>query len=106
MDNLAIQRSLIILEERYRELREMGERRFQALEAERAAAAKIAEELKLQLAAQVDATQQAQQASDEYANRLTALKVQLARFKDERAAAVAGVQRLRHLAHHTTVARP
>jgi chromosome segregation ATPase len=36
VDSLAIQRSLTLLEDRYRELREIGEKHFQAWEAERA----------------------------------------------------------------------
>jgi hypothetical protein len=34
MDSLAIQRSLTILEDRYRELRKIGEQRFESFESE------------------------------------------------------------------------
>jgi len=47
VDSLAIQRSLTILEDRYRELREIGEKRFQAWEKESG-------ELKEQLVAQAE----------------------------------------------------
>jgi len=46
MDSGAIQRSLIILEERYHELREIGQARLQAWEVEKSAAAMLVEDLK------------------------------------------------------------
>ena len=47
LDSLAIQRSLTILEDRYRELREIGKKRFEAWEKESA-------DLKQQLTAQAE----------------------------------------------------
>lgn len=82
MDNLAIQRSLTVLEDRYRELLEMGETRFQALEAEKAAASKSAEELKQQLAAQTEAVQQAQKARDELMARVKDLEGETAQLRE------------------------
>jgi len=71
VDSLAIQRSLTILEDRYRELREIGEKRFQAWEKGRG-------ELKEQLAAQAEALQQVQTARDAEAARAESLGEELA----------------------------
>ncbi|MCX5969542.1 MAG: hypothetical protein NTV57_18300 [Cyanobacteria bacterium] len=65
---------------------------------EKVAAQQSAADLKQQLTTQRDALQQAEKARDDYANRLKDLNVELAKFKTERGAAVAGLQRLRHLA--------
>ena len=102
VDNLAIQRSLTVLEDRFRALREMGETRFQALEAEKAAAAKSAEELKQQLAAQTEATQQAQKARDEQASRVKTLEAKLAQQTGTLAVIAEALPRLRQLAHQPT----
>ena len=90
MDSLAIQRSLTILEDRYRELREIGEKRFESLEKEKA-------ELKQQLSSQAEALQQAQQTRDEQAAQIQALGNELAQLQDRQAVAAAGLQRLRQL---------
>ena len=58
VDSLAIQRSLTILEDRYRELREIGEKRFEAWEKEKG-------DLQEQLRAQAETLQQVQMARDE-----------------------------------------
>ena len=58
VDSLAIQRSLTILEDRYRELREIGEKRFEAWEKEKG-------DLQEQLRAQGETLQQVQTARDE-----------------------------------------
>ena len=148
VDSLAIQRSLTILEDRYRELRKIGEKRFEAwekesadlkqqltaqadslqqaqtardeqtakvkglegelasLKAERdaaaqehAAAQQSATELKQQLSAQAETLQQAQTARDEQTAKVKGLEGELATLKAQRDGVVAGVQRLRHLAH-------
>ena len=57
VDSLAIQRSLTILEDRYRELREIGEKRFEAWEKEK-------RELKQQLSAQAETLQQLEALAD------------------------------------------
>ena len=57
MDSLAIQRCLTILEDRYRELREIGKKRFEASEKEKA-------ELTQQLATQSETLQEAENARD------------------------------------------
>jgi len=85
VDNLAIQRSLTVLEDRYRELREMGEKRFQALEADKAATAKSAEELQQQLSAQTDALQELQRRE----SRLEKIRQAKAELEAETAAAQA-----------------
>jgi uncharacterized coiled-coil DUF342 family protein len=92
VDSLAIQRSLTILEDRYRELRKIGEKRFEAWEKESA-------DLKQQLTAQADSLQQAQTARDEQTAKVKGLEGELATLKAQRDGVVAGVQRLRHLAH-------
>ena len=80
MDSLAIQRSLTILEDRYRELREIGEKHFEAWDSEKA-------DLKQQLAAQAEALQQTQQARDEQAARVQLLEGELVKLTSERDAA-------------------
>ena len=80
VDSLAIQRSLTIFEDRYRELREIGEKRFEAWEKESA-------DLKQQLTAQADSLQQAQKARDDHAAKLKTLEADLATLKGERDAA-------------------
>ena len=80
VDSLAIQRSLTILEDRYRELREIGEKRFEAWGKETA-------DLTQQLAAQSETLQQAQHARDEQAAKLQGLQTELAALKDQEAAA-------------------
>jgi chromosome segregation ATPase len=84
VDSLAIQRSLMILEDRYRELREIGEKRFEAWEQEKAAAQQSATELKQQLTAQAETLQQTQTARDEQAARVKGLEGELATLKGER----------------------
>ena len=51
VDSLAIQSSLAILEDRYRELREIGEKRFESWEREKGESQQVVEELKKQLEA-------------------------------------------------------
>jgi len=80
VDTLAIQRSSTILEDRYRELREIGEKRFEAWEQEKV-------KLKEQLSAQAEALQQSQTAHDEQAARATSLEAELAALQAERDAA-------------------
>jgi len=80
VDSLAIQRSLTILEDRYRELLQIGERRFEAWEGETT-------ELKQQLADQSEKLQQAQKARDEQIARVKGLEAELAKLTDERDAA-------------------
>jgi chromosome segregation ATPase len=80
VDSLAIQCSLTILEERYRELREIGGKRFEAFEKEIA-------ELKQQLTVQAETLQQAQKARDEEAAKAQGLESELATLKAEREAA-------------------
>ena len=82
MDFLAIQRSLTILEDRYWELREIGEQRFAALEAEKF-------ELQQQLNSQGKALQQMQKAHNEQALRVQVLEGELVTLKAECDAAVA-----------------
>ena len=77
VDSLAIQRSLTVLQERYRELREIGEKRFEACEKQEA-------ELKQQLAAQAETLQQTQNARDEQAARVQGLEGEVAALKAER----------------------
>ncbi len=67
MDSLVIQRSLTLLEDRYRELREIGQKRFEAWEVE-------ATELKQQLAAQSAQAAEARQVRDQQAERVKALE--------------------------------
>ena len=45
LDSLAIQRSLTILEDRYREVREIGEKRFEAWEKEKGEVKGLEDEL-------------------------------------------------------------
>ena len=49
VDSLAIQRSLTILEDRYRELREIGEKRFESWEKEKLEARQMVAEMKQQV---------------------------------------------------------
>jgi len=77
VDTLAIQRSLTILEDRYREI---GEKRFEAWEQEKG-------KLKEQLSAQAEALQQLQTAHDEQAARANRLEAELAALQAERDAA-------------------
>jgi chromosome segregation ATPase len=77
VDSLAIQRSLTLLEDRYRELREIGQKRFEAWETEKA-------ELKQQLTAQAETLLQTQTARDEQTARLKSLEGELASLKVER----------------------
>ncbi len=74
VDSLAIQRSLTILEDRYRQLREIGEKRFATWDNENA-------DLKQQLAVQAESLQHSQIASDEQAHHLKALDAELAALK-------------------------
>ena len=92
VDSLAIQRSLTILEDRYRELREIGEKRFEAWEKESA-------HLKQQLTAQAETLQQAQKARDDHAAKLKTLEGDLVTLNTQQSSVAAGLQRLRHLAH-------
>jgi len=91
VDSLAIQRSLTILEDRYRELREIGEKRFEAWQNEEA-------ELQKQLAAKAETLQQAQTSRDELAARVQGLEGEVAGLKVERDGLVAGLHRLHHVA--------
>ena len=77
VDSLAIQRSLTILEDRYHELRESGERRHEAWEKENT-------ELKQQLAAQSETLQQIKETRDEQAARVQVVEGELAALKSER----------------------
>jgi len=77
VDSLAIQRSLTILEDRYRELREIGEKRFQAWEKESG-------ELKEQVVAQAEALQEVKRARDAEAARAESLGEELASLTVER----------------------
>lgn len=88
VDSLAIQRSLTILEERYRELREMGQRRFEAWEQEKATAHKCAADLQQQLSDQAETLQQAQKVRDEQAARVQVLEGEVAELKAEQDAAI------------------
>jgi len=81
VDSLAIQRSLTILEDRYRELREIGEKRFQAWEKESG-------ELKEQLVAQAEALQQVQAARDAEAARAESLAEELAALMEQKQEAI------------------
>ena len=67
VENLALQRSLTILEDRYRELREIGQKRFEVWDHEIA-------ELKQQLDALNAQLQEAKQAGDQQAERVKALE--------------------------------
>ena len=69
VDSLAIQRSLTLLEDRYRELREIGQKRFEGWEAE-------ISELKQQLAEQSAQAAEAKQACDQQAERVKALEAE------------------------------
>ena len=86
----------------------MGETRFRPLEAEKAAAAKRAEELKQQLAAQSYATQQAQQAQqaqkarDEQASPVKTLEAKLTQQTGRLGIMANALPRLRQLAHQPT----
>ncbi|MBD1194710.1 hypothetical protein, partial [Vulcanococcus sp. Clear-D1] len=71
VDSLAIQRSLTLLEDRYRELREIGQKRFEVWEAESA-------DLKQQLAAQSAQAAEVKQARDQQAERVKALETEKA----------------------------
>ena len=91
VDSLAIQRCLTVLEDRYRELQEIGERRSEAWKKEDA-------ELKQQLAVQAETLQQTQTARDALTARVQGLEGDLAALKAERDGLVAGLHRLRHVA--------
>jgi hypothetical protein len=84
MDSGAIQRSLIILEERYHELREIGQARLQAWEVEKSAAAMLVEDLKQQLKAQAEANEQAHKALGRHATQLKVLDAELSILHGER----------------------
>jgi len=77
MDTLAIQRSLAILEDRFRELREIGENHLAAWDAERTA-------LNQQIASQTDSLKQARKAQDGLVARLDFLQAELDVLKTER----------------------
>lgn len=74
-----------------------GER--DAANQEKATAQQSAAELEQQLAAQAETLQQTQMARDEQAARVQGLEGELAKLTGERDGVVAGLQRLRHLAH-------
>ena len=93
MDSIAIKRSLTILEERYRELRAIGEKRFEAWQNEEA-------ELKKQLAAQAETLQQTQTARDELTARVQGLEDKVAGLKVQRDGLVAGLHRLHHVSRY------
>ena len=69
VDYLAIQRSLTLLEDRYRELREIGQKRFEAWETESTG-------LNQQLAEQSAQAAEAMQARDQQAERVKALEAE------------------------------
>jgi chromosome segregation ATPase len=69
VDSLAVQRSLTLLEDRYRALREIGQKRFEDWETE-------ITELKQQLAEQSAQVAEAKQARDQHADRVTALETE------------------------------
>lgn len=83
MDSLNIQRSLTILEDRYRELRKIGEKWSESWAAERA-------DLRQQLTAQAASLQEAQAARDEQAAKMKGLEAELSRLKSERDAFAEG----------------
>ncbi|MFZ0408991.1 MAG: hypothetical protein WAM11_12900 [Cyanobium sp.] len=66
---------------------------------EKAAAQQSAAELKQQLTAQAEPLQQAQKSRDEQAVRVKTLEGEIAILKAQQDGVVAGLQRLRHLAH-------
>ena len=94
VDSLAIQRSLTILEDRYRELREIGARRHEAWEKENT-------DLKQQLAAQSETLQQIKEARDEQAARAQVVEGELATLKSERDDALGNVREAREEAELT-----
>ena len=94
VDSLAIQRSLTILEDRYHELRESGERRHEAWEKENT-------ELKQQLAAQSETLQQIKETRDEQAARVQVVEGELAALKSERDDALGNVREAREEAELT-----
>ena len=81
VDSLAIQRSLTILEDRYRELREIGEKRFEAWEKEKG-------DLQEQLRAQAETLQQVQTARDEQTSMVQGLEGEMSVLKSDLAAVV------------------
>ena len=81
VDSLAIQRSLTILEDRYRELREIGEKRFEAWEKEKG-------DLQEQLRAQAETLQQVQTARDEQTSMVKGLEGEMSVLKSDLAAVV------------------
>ncbi len=95
MDSLAIQRSLTLLEDRYRELQEIGQKHFVAWDAE-------ITDLKQQLAAQSAQAAEARQARDQQAERVKALEAELAQQTGNLAAMAEALQRLRQLAMRPT----
>ena len=76
MDSLAIQRSLTILEDRYRQLREIGEKRFSTWDKENA-------DLKQQLAVQAESLQHSQIALTEAQEEAELLLLQLHQVQEE-----------------------
>jgi chromosome segregation ATPase len=86
VDTLTFQRSLTVLEDRYRELREVSQRRFTVLESERDAALQGAAELQQQLSDQADATQRARLDSEAKTTLVQALQDELANLTGEREA--------------------
>jgi chromosome segregation ATPase len=83
VESLTIQRSLTILEDRYRELRKIGERWSESWAAERA-------DLLQQLTAQAVSLQEVQAAQDEQAAKMKGLEAELSRLKSERDAFAEG----------------
>lgn len=83
MDSLTIQRSLTILEDRYHELRKIGEKWSESWAAERA-------DLQQQLTTQAATLQEAQAAQDEQAAKLMGLEAELRTLRSEHDAATEG----------------
>lgn len=84
VDSLALQRSLIVLEERYRELREIGQRRFEAWEKENA-------ELKQQLDVLGRTLEGEKEAFNKLADRMHELETELAQKSADLAEAEAAL---------------
>lgn len=80
MDTLALQRSLAILEDRYRELREMGEKQLQTWEAEKDA-------LLQQIKQQKDALNNGKKIREQHLQRIQTLESKVETLRNERDAA-------------------
>ena len=78
MDSRAIQSSLTSLEDRYRQLREIGERRFESWEKEKGEAQKAVEELKQQVLAKAAELEKERKEKVAGVERVKALERELA----------------------------